>query len=105
MVPVPEHRFDFAIWRSLAYDGTGKLKEEVAIPGFRKQTRSERAALAEKLRAAREETGLSQRDVAQALGVGQSLVSGLENGQRRLDVVELKALAVLYDKPPAWFLE
>lgn len=71
---------------------------------FRKQTRAERVALASRLRDAREETGLSQRDVASTLGVTQSLVSDLESGQRRLDMAELKALAALYDKDMAWFL-
>lgn len=79
--------------------------EEVAISEFRKQTRAERAVLAEKLRLARAETGMSQRDVAQALGTVQSLVSELESGRRRVDLAELKALAALYDRPLTWFFD
>jgi transcriptional regulator with XRE-family HTH domain len=42
------------------------------------------------LRAIREERGLHQTDVANALGCPQSFVSKYEAGARRLDVVELK---------------
>lgn len=43
------------------------------------------------LRNAREEKGLTQTDVAQELGQTQSFVSKVERGERRLDVVELRA--------------
>ena len=43
--------------------------------------------------------------MAGALGTAQSLISDLESGQRRLDMAELKVLARLYDKPPAWFFD
>lgn len=43
------------------------------------------------LRNAREEKGLTQTDVAQKLGQTQSFVSKVERGERRLDVVELRA--------------
>lgn len=75
------------------------------MPEWRKQTEIERKHLAAKLRRAREAAGLNQRDVAERLGIGShSIVSELENGQRRLDVVELIVLAELYGKDPAWFL-
>lgn len=72
---------------------------------WRKLTDDERTTLAAKLRQAREEAGLTQRDAATALGIPQSTISELENGQRRLDMVELKVLAGLYGKPAASFLE
>ncbi|HBE81180.1 MAG TPA: helix-turn-helix transcriptional regulator [Pyrinomonadaceae bacterium] len=45
----------------------------------------------EQLRNAREEKGLTQIDVAQRLGQTQSFVSKVERGERRLDIVELRA--------------
>ena len=75
------------------------------MPEWRKQTDIERRVLAAKLRLAREEAGLNQLDVAARLGIGsRSIISELENGQRRLDMVELIALAQIYGKDPAWFL-
>lgn len=45
----------------------------------------------EMLRAAREKSGLTQEDVAERLGESQSFVSKCERGERRLDVVEMRA--------------
>ncbi|MCW5956450.1 MAG: helix-turn-helix transcriptional regulator [Pyrinomonadaceae bacterium] len=45
----------------------------------------------EQLRKAREEKGLTQTDVAERLGQTQSFVSKVERGERRLDIVELRA--------------
>lgn len=42
------------------------------------------------LKAVREESGFTQRDLAAALGEDQSYVSKCERGIRRLDVVELR---------------
>ena len=42
------------------------------------------------LRRAREERGVSQSDLANAMGEHQTYVSKVETGVRRLDVVELK---------------
>lgn len=75
------------------------------MPEWRKQTDEERRRLASRLREAREGAGLNQLDVAERLGIGsRSIISELEHGQRRLDVVELMALARIYDRPLAWFL-
>lgn len=72
---------------------------------WRKQTDTERRTLADRLRQAREEAGLNQADVAERLGIAsRSILSELEHGQRRLDVVELIALARLYGKDPSWFM-
>lgn len=46
--------------------------------------------LLEILRAAREEAGYTQRELAAALGADQSYVSKCELGVRRLDVIELR---------------
>ena len=44
-----------------------------------------------RLRQAREEAGLSQEGLAKRLGDTQSFISKVERGERRLDVVELRA--------------
>jgi transcriptional regulator with XRE-family HTH domain len=49
------------------------------------------------LRAVREEAGLTQGDVASRLGATQSFVSKCERGERRLDVVELRAWCTALD--------
>jgi transcriptional regulator with XRE-family HTH domain len=52
--------------------------------------------LLDRLKAARRTAGLTQVDVARALGKPQSFVSKCESGERRIDVVELEVLARLY---------
>lgn len=48
----------------------------------------------EMLRASRERTGLTQGDVATKLSATQSFVSKCERGERRLDIVELRAWCI-----------
>ncbi|MEO5832907.1 MAG: helix-turn-helix transcriptional regulator [Nakamurella sp.] len=45
------------------------------------------------LRSLREQAGLRQVDVAEALEVPQSFVSKYETGERRLDLVELRQVS------------
>lgn len=52
--------------------------------------------LIEKLRKARLAKGLTQIEVSNKLNRGQSFISKVEGGQRRLDVMELKVLADIY---------
>lgn len=52
-----------------------------------------------KLRLARIEAGLTQKEVAKLLNKPKSYVSKCESGERRVDVVELTAFAQLYRKP------
>lgn len=85
--------------RTFPLEGEGLLVTE-----FRKQTDEERRDLSAKLRAARDEAGLYQYEAARLLGISQSVLSEIESGERRLDVAELRALAKLYNKDPAWFL-
>jgi transcriptional regulator with XRE-family HTH domain len=61
--------------------------------------------LVEKLRTARREAGLDQEEVAEILKVSQSYVSKIESGQRRIDVVQLKAFARIYRKKLEYFLK
>lgn len=60
---------------------------------------------ARRLREAREEAGLSQAQAARRLGRGQSYVSKSESGERRVDVIELKAFAKLYGVPLSFFTD
>jgi transcriptional regulator with XRE-family HTH domain len=52
--------------------------------------------LAERIRAERNYVGLSQADVAEALGIPRAAVSALENGKRRVSGLELGRLAELF---------
>ena len=57
-----------------------------------------------RLREARLEAGLRQADVARKLRRPQSYISKIELGERRIDPIELKALAAVYKQPAAKFL-
>jgi transcriptional regulator with XRE-family HTH domain len=48
--------------------------------------------LVESLRGARQRAKLTQEDLASRLGVDQSYVSKYERSERRLDVIELRAI-------------
>ncbi len=64
-----------------------------------------RARLAERLREAREYLGLSQQFVADHSGIPRVAISEIENGKRRVEALELDALASLYKHPLSYFLE
>jgi transcriptional regulator with XRE-family HTH domain len=68
---------------------------------FTRALRKHRAALSEVLVEARQEAGLTQRDVAARLNVAYTTVARVEQGQRRLDVLELLLWAKALDVPPA----
>jgi transcriptional regulator with XRE-family HTH domain len=57
-----------------------------------------------RLRQGRRDACLTQAEVGRRIGVRQAWVSKVENGERRLDPVELDRLAAVYGKPVAWFL-
>lgn len=54
-----------------------------------------------KLREARRNQGLTQAAVAEQLGKPQSFLAKVENGERRLDVIEFIHLAQLLSLDPA----
>lgn len=54
---------------------------------------------------ARRQAGLTQVEVARALRHPQSRVSRMETGERRVDVIELQALAKLYERPLSHFVQ
>lgn len=64
---------------------------------------NERTDLASRLKEAREYLGLSQQEVASTLKISRSAISLIESGQRRVDSVELKAFARLYQRPVSFF--
>lgn len=65
---------------------------------------AEYGAFLRRLREARERAGLSQAETARRLGKPQSYVSKCESGERRVDVVELKAFSRVYGVPITFFL-
>lgn len=58
-----------------------------------------------KLQIAREEKGMSQEQLARALGCSQSALSNYEKGKRRLYLSQLERLAEILDKPLDYFVE
>ena len=58
----------------------------------------------EYLRSVRRQAGLTQKEVAKALGVHQSYVSKYETGERRLDVVELRRICRALKVPLGAFI-
>ncbi len=57
-----------------------------------------------KLRQARKEAGLKQQVVADKIGKYESYLSKIENGDRRIDILELVELAEIYKKPLDFFV-
>lgn len=62
-----------------------------------------RRILAEKMREAREYLGLSQEEVSQRVGLPRPAISQIENGNRRVDAIELAKFASIYQRPVSYF--
>jgi transcriptional regulator with XRE-family HTH domain len=58
-----------------------------------------------KIQLAREERGMSQEQLARALGCSQSALSNYEKGKRRLYLSHLEKLSEILDKPLEYFME
>jgi len=58
-----------------------------------------------RLRKAREQANLTQKQVAASLQVSQSFISKVESGQYRIDVVQLLQFAKLYRKSLKFFIK
>lgn len=56
--------------------------------------------LAEALASARRDAGLLQADVATRMGNDQTIISNIERGQRRIDVIEFRDYAVAINRDP-----
>ena len=65
---------------------------------------AEQQQLTVRLREAREYLGLSQEAVAAKTGISRTAISAIENGKRRVEALELQALAGLYRHPVDYFL-
>ena len=63
----------------------------------------ERRLLGERLREARKYLGLKQEEVASHLGLPRTALTDIENGQRRVEALELQRLARLYRQPVGHF--
>src|SRR5271169_2621234 len=63
----------------------------------------ERRLLGEKLREARKYLGLKQEEVAGYLKIPRTALTDIENGQRKVEAIELTRLAKLYRQPVAYF--
>jgi transcriptional regulator with XRE-family HTH domain len=63
-----------------------------------------RRFLSSKLIEARENAGLSQKQVADSKVVSQSELSKIENGARRVDFLILLELAKYYNQPITFFI-
>lgn len=64
----------------------------------------QREAMAARLKEAREYLGLSQDDVATALGISRPAVTNIESGNRKVEAIELDHLARLYGRSVNYFL-
>jgi transcriptional regulator with XRE-family HTH domain len=61
------------------------------------------ASVLSKLVAARQEAGLTQREVSLRLGMAHSFMNKCESGERAIDVAELWSICKIYGKPVSFF--
>ncbi len=61
-------------------------------------------SIGERVRDSRASVGLSQQDLADRVGLERSMISKLEKGTRRIDAMELTAIAGVLDYPVTHFL-
>ncbi len=64
---------------------------------------NDRKTLGARLREAREYLELSQDEVSKGVGLPRSAISLIESGQRKVDALELKRFAELYQRPATDF--
>ncbi|MDD4477317.1 MAG: helix-turn-helix transcriptional regulator [Patescibacteria group bacterium] len=66
---------------------------------------SEYKQVVERLKQARLDVGLTQKEVSDKIKKPQSYVSKVEAGEQRLDILELKLFAKLYSKSLDYFIK
>ncbi len=76
------------------YGGAGRVSTKAKLA-------EELAILGRVLTMTRERAGLKQSDIAAKLGLPASYLSKIENGTRRLDVIELMQIAEAMEVDPA----
>jgi transcriptional regulator with XRE-family HTH domain len=69
------------------------------------ETSRTRAEIAARLRAAREQAGLSQGQVARHLGMHRPSISEIEAGRRRVSAEELARFSEVYRVSVSWLTE
>jgi transcriptional regulator with XRE-family HTH domain len=65
----------------------------------------EYSAIVDRLKMARREAKLDQKEAAKRLKRTQSYISKMENGQCRLDILQLKEIAKTYKKNLSYFIK
>lgn len=71
----------------------------------RQDDEAARKRLGEKLRDSRKYIGLNQEDVAHYLKIPRTALGEIENGQRKVEAIELTRLAKLYKQPVSYFID
>lgn len=69
------------------------------------QSENDRRQIGARLRETREYLDLSQDEVAKFMKMPRSAISLIESGERRVDAVELKRFAELYQQPLSHFID
>jgi transcriptional regulator with XRE-family HTH domain len=77
------------------------MSGEITLPS---NETAARQRLGERLREARKYLGLNQEDVAAYLKIPRTALGDIENGQRRVEAIELTQLAKLYKQPVGYFI-
>lgn len=73
------------------------------LAGAHDNDEKDRRRLGDRLREARKYLGLKQEEVANYLKIPRTALTDIENGQRRVEAIELTRLAKLYRQPVAYF--
>lgn len=80
-----------------------RTKEMTSVPLRQDTDELDRQRLGERLREARKYLGLKQEEVAAYLKIQRTALTDIENGQRRVEAIELTRLAKLYKQPVSYF--
>jgi transcriptional regulator with XRE-family HTH domain len=73
------------------------MPKTIRTSGYRK--------VIERLKQARLDVGLTQKEVSEKIKKPQSYVSKVEAGEQRVDIIELKVFADLYKKGMDYFIK